>query len=174
MRVVCGALGRRRLTSIPHRMRGQEGGDKPGIPSANRELVRVDDRERVEVQALKGKAHAVKREVVELTPLHCPRFRVHQHPRALWQRQAPAAAVVKEHDGIGIEELEVVEEVPHTIGRLVHQAGEDVHAARLLDLVRKVVPRSSLLVGPRAKTALDRKRRVDERRTPGPAGGRRR
>jgi len=57
---------------------------------------------------------------------------VHDHTPAPVEVEAVAdaggPAVIEEHDGIGVEERQVVDEVEHAPGSPVHEAGNDMAA----------------------------------------------
>ena len=103
-----------------------------GVLGPDGELVRIDHGQRGCVEFLQRIAHAVDGEVMQATPGHCPGCRVHDHTLAPIEAEAAAdaggPAVVEEHGGIGVEEPQVVDEVEHATGGLVHEAGDDVAA----------------------------------------------
>jgi len=57
---------------------------------------------------------------------------VHDHTLAPLEAEAAAdaggPAVVEEDEGVGVEEPQVVDQVEHATGGLVHEAGDDVAA----------------------------------------------
>jgi hypothetical protein len=103
-----------------------------GVPGADHELVRIDHGQRGGVEFLQRIAHAVDGKVMQATPGHCPGRRVHGHTLASLEAEAAAdaggPAVVEEDEGIGVEEPQVVDEVEHATGGLMHEAGDDVAA----------------------------------------------
>ena len=90
------------------------------VSRPHRELVGIDDGERVERQMRERVSHAVEREVVQPAPSHRPRRRVQDHAEALEREGADQelrvrAAVVQDHRRSRVEVPQVADQVDDTL-----------------------------------------------------------
>ncbi len=107
-------------------------GELRRVAGPRSELVRVDDRERVERQRVEGEPHAVEREVVQPSPRERPRPRVDERvaaggcDEARVEERRVAAAVVEQDRRVRVEEAQVAHEVEDDVAPLVHENRVDV------------------------------------------------